>query len=1258
MNHNITIYSVLFLVNAVISFFVAFLSWQHRSVKGAKELMKLMIAAGVWSFFVIFETSSTVASDKIFWSKMAYFGAVSTPVFYLFFVLSFVGYNRFLTIKNQVLLFIIPFITLLLTFTNESHHFIWSGFSVISKEHNMMEFYHGPAFWIGYSGYNYLVFLIATILLYKYIAQNNKSTAIKGVIILVGGLFPWIASIFYLTGINFLPGLDLVPGSIILSGTLFAYAILNIRFLDLTPMARETLVENLTDGIIALDSQNRIQDINFVAIEFLGIQAKNTIGLSLLSLETPHKELINSIISREQYGITEFADGNRRNYFSIIKKEIRNYPGSRLIILRDTTEQKMVQEELEKSERKYRELTELLPEMICEVNLEGKLLYANQFALTKFGYSNEELLAGEINIFELFTPDDLSRVHSNIEKVLKNKGNRANEYNVIKKDGEVFPVIVYSSPIYKDDSVIGLRGVMVDITDRKRHELQIAHNLKQQEILSQISLNYNSTIDFEEKTRNALKIIGQHTQVSRVYIFEDTPDGLFTNNTYEWCNYNIIPQIDELQNIPYSMIPSWKEFLLNEGIVYSENISELPQDIRDILEPQQILSIIVLPLLLDGKFFGFIGFDECSSYRKWTKSEIELLRTISNLISNAYLRNKINNELINSLNEISGIINSIPDSIIRIADDGRIISYDSQTHQGIFSNFKVRENEYLHGILNDDLANSFTTAIKECLIDGKFKFDFNYLTREEIEYFEARFIKLKEDEVLAIIRNVTESKEQERQLQIAKLKAEEASRVKSEFLANVSHEIRTPMNAILGFSEWLFDNTKDQLHKSYLHTILSSGKNLLALINDILDLSRIESGNMTIQMEPMQCSIVIEEIKQVLKQKLDAKNLAFDVNIDKSVPGYVFMDEVRFYQILFNIISNAVKFTEKGYIHVMVYATESLVENAIDLTISIEDTGIGINEDQQEVIFNAFTQQSTQSNRYYEGTGLGLSIVSGLLKKLNGEIKLKSKPGKGSTFTMKFKEVRVAETSEQTTSISEVHQNLVLKSCRILIVDDVKFNIQVLKRIINSENVTYLEASDGQEALDLLMSETPDIIFMDIRMPGLNGYAVTEIIKNNDRLARIPVVAFTASTMSDDMDAIDNLFDAFLQKPVFKKDIMAVLSRFLPQNIEVEKTEKRIEERTIINTGCKAVLPEVLATLENRFLKDWERIKGDLIIFDIEDFHKSLAEFGEENDCPIIKQYCYELNISLLSFDVEEIKVKLNLFPSVISKLKNHLPGN
>lgn len=346
MNQVSALYSIFFITTSLVSFFVAFLAFQRKSVNGARELAWLMTAAGIGAFWIIFETAASGMSEKIFWAKLEYSGGLATPVLYLIFVLRFTGKEKLLSRRNIMLLFIIPVFTYLLTLTNGQHHLIWSGFSPVSGKSNLMEYYHGIWFWVGYIAYSYILLFLSAIYLVGFIVNKPKAFRSQAIVIFVGGMFPWIVSIIYLTGNSPVIGLDLTPFSISLSGTLAAYAILNFRFLDLVPVARETLVEILPDGILALDSQNRIQDINEAALSFLGISNERVIGLPAGSVKASGKLLLDSVIDQNPVALIETEVSGEIKTYSIIKRDIKNQQGSRLVIIRDITTLKHTEKEL------------------------------------------------------------------------------------------------------------------------------------------------------------------------------------------------------------------------------------------------------------------------------------------------------------------------------------------------------------------------------------------------------------------------------------------------------------------------------------------------------------------------------------------------------------------------------------------------------------------------------------------------------------------------------------------------------------------------------------------------------------------------------------------------------------------------------------------------------------------------------------------------------------------------------------------------
>jgi len=352
-----TPFSIIYLITSVIAFVVGWLAQQRKSVVGAKELSILTYLVAFCAFILCFESAAPNQEIKIILTKFSYISVVLIPVFYLLFVLRFTKLIRFKDIRNGWLLFVFPLITLLLALTNEHHHWIWSSFSPISSETNIMTYYHGFWFWIGYTLYSYLLLLAASLFLFDFIRfnQHRKVYVIQGWLVTIAGIVPWIVSFFYISGVNPVKGLDITPISTTLSSILFSWSILKSSFLNLVPVAREALVETLPIGIMALDEQNRIQDINLTAKIFTGIKTDDILGLTasqVIPVSSSMQMAIESVDSPLQLSTT--VEGRTRS-FRIIKTPLKNNVGSRLITIFDITEDIARQEELILARKKAEE---------------------------------------------------------------------------------------------------------------------------------------------------------------------------------------------------------------------------------------------------------------------------------------------------------------------------------------------------------------------------------------------------------------------------------------------------------------------------------------------------------------------------------------------------------------------------------------------------------------------------------------------------------------------------------------------------------------------------------------------------------------------------------------------------------------------------------------------------------------------------------------------------------------------------------------
>ena len=402
-------------------------------------------------------------------------------------------------------------------------------------------------------------------------------------------------------------------------------------------------------------------------------------------------------------------------------------------------------------------------------------------------------------------------------------------------------------------------------------------------------------------------------------------------------------------------------------------------------------------------------------------------------------------------------------------------------------------------------------------------------------------------------------KERTDELEEAKDAAETANHAKTTFLANMSHEIRTPMNAILGFSQILQNLENDDEKKQFLGSIITAGKTLLSIINDILDVSKLESGKFSLILTQTSMKSIYEDTCAILKNEARKKKLSLEYKIPDDFPRTIIADENRIRQVLINLVGNAIKFTDEGFVKILTkwqYADE--LKKYISLTIQVQDSGIGIDDSEHEEIFKEFIQSSNQGDKLYQGTGLGLSICKKLVHIMDGSMNIESSLNKGSTFEVHFPKMEVSTCNlEVADSGNADFEFLNFNNNKVLIVDDNKSNLVFLKKLLNGKNADVIMSNSGEEAIKKLQQEQPKIILMDLQMPGLNGYQTAEAIKSQPKSKDIPIIAISASLIDEKQNSANKLFAAFVPKPVNSYVIFSELTNYLEYSYSKEDYTKR-----------------------------------------------------------------------------------------------------
>lgn len=801
---------------------------------------------------------------------------------------------------------------------------------------------------------------------------------------------------------------------------------------------------------------------------------------------------------------------------------------------------------------KFHKLFDNNPALMAVCDIETNEFYdVNNSFCEVLGYKTEDVIGNFATNLDIFVD---TKKHKQIINSLKHNSRIDNvELDIRKKDKDVIKGL-FSAEIIKGYKRTSYMMVIIDITRQKNIEKKL---ILKDKILSAVSKSTQALLDNMDYI-NALKIcfaiLGRATLVDRVYLFRnyyDEQGNGYTSQKIEWNANDIEPQIENpmLQNIPFSEVESFMIPLKNKYSFYGV-VKEFDINIREILESQGILSIIAMPIIINNKFWGFMGFDECKYERKWDEVEFSTL------------------------------------SVFR---------------------------------------NSLEMAIERQLIEESLK----------------------------------ESKKQ----------AEKANIAKSQFLANMSHEIRTPINGILGMLNLLDYTSLSSEQKSYVKEAQNASKILLHLINDVLDISKIEAGKMVLEKTEFNIKKLVEETVSLFMPKAKEKNIDLHLFIEYTIPNRVIGDLAKVKQILNNLLSNAIKFTKEGQITLKVKAKKNEGQKTI-IDFEVIDTGIGMDKEELAKIFNPFEQADTSTTRKYGGTGLGLSISNELVTMMNGKFKVESQKGIGSKFEfyIEFEENKKEKIKENIENKEDYIKDEKLKLSKdrrkpkILLVEDNEINLKVIVKILDKEGYKCDVAKNGKEGYEYYLENNYDIIFMDCQMPIMDGYESTKKIRkyeedNNKKHTKI--VAMTAYAMEEDKNKCFLAgMDKYLSKPINFKKLLDIIS-----NLEIEESKKPDEND--IYTKAKQEFKEETGLDDEDIIELYDQFE-----FLYEEKIEQLKSSIKDNNMEEVKKLAHDLKgassnlkiniITEISKDLE-LEAKNNNYQGcniMISKLENLIKKN
>ncbi|MHA8066578.1 PAS domain S-box protein [Aquirufa sp. ROCK2-A2] len=853
------------------------------------------------------------------------------------------------------------------------------------------------------------------------------------------------------------------------------------------------------------------------------------------------------------------------------------------IIGEDVSERKKVSEALSKSNAQLQDLIDNTTDLIQIIGATGRFLFVNKAWADTMGYSQEEVK--DLRLTDVLHPEFAHLTNEQLDQLVK--GGALDEYSGVfkRKDGRRLYVSGSVSCRFEKDVPTAFRFILHNSTAKVRAE----RASKLFSSIAQVAINSSNLDDLYS---NIHKELGEVIDVKNFFIAQYDPGKSYLYFPYyidEYFNSRVHFTRRKLGNglTEYAIMAN------KPLILHDDDIHQLAKEKKIYLYGVVPKVMLCVPLRIGDRVTGIIGVKSYERANKYENRDLELLDFISGQVALAIARKQAEEALARETARLNAIFEGSSHLMWSVNKRLLLTSFNCEYSELLQTELnRIPQLNYSTEKMGFQIVVSNQRRILEDHYKSAFKgqkqhFELELSTKTGVEkwlevYLNPIFLENGSiEEVSGIARDITDLKKYQRDLVEAREQAVHSLKVKEQFLANMSHEIRTPMNGVIGMIDLLAETSLEEEQMDYVQTIKKSSETLLHILNDILDLAKIEAGKMALHPTDVVFEEVFERLMALFSQVAQQKGNQISYQIAKDIPRVLVADETRLLQILSNLTSNALKFTEDGRVDIEVSST-SITQDQVELLVKVKDTGIGISDENVNKLFSAFQQLDNSTKKVYGGTGLGLAISREFCKMMLGEIGVESKIGEGSIFwfTMKLAigDQSLAASSKEKKQFA-IQGMLDRLKPEILLVDDNSTNRKVASQILIKAGCLVDTAASGQEAIDKLsVAHTYDLVLMDIQMPGMDGMETTQFLKKAELEYLPPIIAMTAYAMKEDKERFLAVgMDDYLAKPIRAKQLIDVVAKWISgksaeEQIVVKKEVKiPVVDQEILNSLLDAV---------------------------------------------------------------------------------------